>query len=62
MAIEDNYSIEAWLWKIRKLKYAIGRFEEILQDEQRLRRDRKGKDNFSEYIYLTMRIMSVLIK
>lgn len=38
MAMED--SIEAWLWKIRKLKYAFGRFEEILQDKQRLRRDR----------------------
>jgi hypothetical protein len=50
MAMEDDYSIGAWLWKIRKLKYAIGRFEEILQDEQRLRRDMKDKDNFSKYI------------
>jgi hypothetical protein len=45
-SMEDDISVVAMLWKLRKLKHVIGRFEEILQDEQRLRR---GKDNF-EYI------------
>jgi hypothetical protein len=39
-------SIEAMLWKLRKTKYAIERFEGILHDEMQLRKDK----NNLEYI------------
>jgi hypothetical protein len=39
----DDIPIEGMRWKLRKLKYAVGRFEDILYVELQLRMD---KGNF----------------
>jgi hypothetical protein len=44
----DDISVEAMLWKLRKAKYAIERFQDVLYDELQLRKG-KGNDSF-EYI------------
>ena len=41
----DDSSIEAMRWKLRKAKYAIGKFQDILFDELRLR---NGDNDYSE--------------
>jgi hypothetical protein len=43
-AMNNDSSIEAMLWKLKKAKYAIGRFQDVLYDELRLRKG-KGYDN-----------------
>jgi hypothetical protein len=38
-------SIDAMLWKLRKLKYVVGRFEDILHDEMQLRKDKNSLES-----------------
>lgn len=42
----DEYALPAMRWKVRKLRYAMGRFDDILNEEEGLRDGTKDKFDY----------------